>query len=76
MDGIDYALELIELYWASLLRDAPFAEYPINPIAIAAANGLTKLRTKFSGHYYGPVSTSGMVTPDLLLRGGPQTDRR
>lgn len=72
VDGIDYALELIELYWASLLRDAPFAEYPINPIAIAAANGLTKLRTKFSGHYYGPVSTSGMVTPDLLLRGGPR----
>ena len=72
VDSIDYALELIELYWASLLRDAPFAEYRINPIAIAAANGLTKLHTKFGGHYYGPVHTSGMVTPDLLFRGGPR----
>ena len=42
-----------------------------NPIAIAAANGLTKLRTKYGGHYYGPVNASGMVTPDLLFRGGP-----
>jgi len=71
VDSIDYALELIELYWASLLRDAPFAEYRINPIAIAAANGLTKLRTKYGGHYYGPVDATGMVTPDLLFRGGP-----
>jgi hypothetical protein len=71
VDSIDYALELIELYWASLLRDAPFSEYHINPIAIAAANGLTKLRTKYGGHYYGPVNASGMVTPDLLFRGGP-----
>jgi hypothetical protein len=22
--------------------------------------------------YYGPVNASGMVTPDLLFRGGPQ----
>ena len=28
VDSIDYALELIELYWASLLRDVPFSEYP------------------------------------------------
>ena len=72
VDSIDYALELIELYWASLLRDEPFTEYRINPIAIAAANGLTKLRTKFGGHYYGPVNASGLVTPDLLFRGGPR----
>ena len=63
-------LELIELYRASLLRDVPFSEYTINAIAIAAANGLTKLRTKYSGHYYGPINASGRVTPDLLFRGG------
>ena len=72
IDSIDYALELIELYWASLLRDVPFSEYRINATAIAAANGLTKLRTKFNGHYYGPVDASGTVTPDLLFRGGPR----
>jgi len=72
VDSIDYALELIELYWASLLRDVPFSEYRINATAIAAANGLTKLRTKFNGHYYGPINEAGRVTPDLLFRGGPR----
>ena len=72
VDSIDYALELIELYWASLLRDVPFTEYRINATAIAAANGLTKLRAKYNGHYYGPVNDSDMVTPDLLFRGGPR----
>jgi hypothetical protein len=66
------SLRLRRSKWTGLLRDAPFAEYRINPIAIAAANGLTKLRTKFGGHYYGPVNESGMVTPDLLFRGGPR----
>ena len=72
VDSIDYALELIELYWASLLRDVPFTEYRITPTAIAAANGLTKLLNKYRGHYYGPVDGSGMVTSDLLFRGGPR----
>src|SRR5262249_51256410 len=27
LDSVDYAIELVELYWASLLRDVPFTEY-------------------------------------------------
>jgi hypothetical protein len=33
----DYAAELVELYWASLLRDVPFAQYASDPTAVAAA---------------------------------------
>ena len=33
----DYATELVELYWASLLRDVAFTDYPANPVAIEAA---------------------------------------
>jgi hypothetical protein len=72
IDGLDYALELIELYWASLLRDVPFSEYRINATANAAADGLTKLRTKLDGHYCGPVDATGTVTTHLLFRGGPR----
>ena len=72
IDSLDYALELIELYWASLLRDVPFSEYRINATANAAADGLTKLRTKLNGHYSGPVDASGSVTTHLLFRGGPR----
>jgi hypothetical protein len=35
------ATALVELYWASLLRDVPFTEYATNPIAVAAVAELT-----------------------------------
>jgi hypothetical protein len=34
----EYATELVELYWASRLRDVPFTEYETNATAIAAAH--------------------------------------
>ena len=58
-----YGTELIELYWASLLRDVPFTQYPSNPVAAQAARELTGLLD-----YAGPRS-SGQVTTDLLFRG-------
>jgi hypothetical protein len=58
-----YGTELIELYWASLLRDVPFTQYPSNPVAAQAAQELTGLPD-----YVGPRS-GGQVTPDLLFRG-------
>ncbi|MDQ6704844.1 MAG: vanadium-dependent haloperoxidase, partial [Acidobacteriota bacterium] len=61
----EYATELVELYWASLLRDVPFTEYETNATAIAAANELTQLKA----HYAGPLK-GGKVTPHLLFRGG------
>ena len=58
-----YGTELIELYWASLLRDVPFTQYPSNPVAAQAARELTGLPD-----YAGP-SNRGQVAPDLLFRG-------
>jgi hypothetical protein len=62
----EYATELVELYWASLLRDVPFTEYAGNAVAVAAAKELTQL----SATYAGP-QDHGVVTPELLFRGGP-----
>jgi hypothetical protein len=54
--------EMVELYWMALLRDVSFAEYTTNPIALAAANDLSKL-TDFRGP-----RVAGRVTPQVLFR--------
>ena len=65
LDSVAYGAELIEMYWASLLRDVAFEDFPNNAIAAQAANELSSLPT-----YAGPRDASGKVTPQLLLRGG------
>jgi hypothetical protein len=60
----EYAAELVELYWASLLRDVPFASYTTNATAMQAATELTGLAS-----YSGPRTNAGKVTPHLLFRG-------
>jgi hypothetical protein len=57
------ATELLEHYWASLLRDVAFTEYGSSSVAAAAAAELGAQPT-----YFGPRS-GGIVTPDLLFRG-------
>jgi hypothetical protein len=69
LDSIEYAIELVELYWASLLRDVPFTQYPTNATAQAAALELSGLAGAFPGKYAGPLD-AGMVTPEFLFRGG------
>ena len=59
-----YATELVELYWASLLRDVAFTDYPGNSLAQAAATELTALPA-----YAGPLNAANDVTPHLLFRG-------
>ena len=61
----DYAAELVELYWASLLRDVPFTQYSSDPTAVAAATELSSMAS-----YKGPRDASNKVTPNLLFRGG------
>jgi len=62
----EYAAELVEMYWASLLRDVPFTDYPSNAIAAQAANELSSLAS-----YKGPRDpVSQKVTPRYLFRGG------
>ncbi len=59
-----YATELVELYWASLLRDVAFTDYSTNAIASQAAAELSAMPS-----YAGPrVGTA--VTTDVLFRGG------
>lgn len=58
-----YATELIELYWAALLRDVAFTDYATNPVAAKAATELSAL-PEFAGPTRG-----GVVTPQLLFRG-------
>jgi hypothetical protein len=57
------ATELLEHYWASLLRDVAFTDYSTNLVAGAAAAEMGSQPT-----YFGPRS-GGIVTPDLLFRG-------
>jgi hypothetical protein len=59
-----YGAQLVEMYWASLLRDVAFTDYASNGTAIAAAAELTTLPG-----YRGPKNSQGSVTPDLLFRG-------
>ena len=59
-----YGTELVEMYWASLLRDVAFSDYATNAIAIQAAAELNAMPT-----YLGPRNSNGTVTPDLLFRG-------
>jgi hypothetical protein len=58
------ATELLEHYWASLLRDVAFTDYPSNPRVALAAAELGSQPT-----YLGPRSRSGQVPANLLFRG-------
>jgi hypothetical protein len=58
------ATELLEHYWASLLRDVPFTDYGSSALAAQAAAELGSQPT-----YFGPRNRSGQVTPNLLFRG-------
>ncbi len=59
-----YGTELVEMYWASLLRDVAFTDYPNNATAVLAAQELSSMPS-----YAGPRNSSGQVTPALLFRG-------
>ncbi|MGB8543136.1 MAG: vanadium-dependent haloperoxidase [Candidatus Acidiferrales bacterium] len=58
------ATELLEHYWASLLRDVAFTDYATNPLAAQAAAELSAQPT-----YFGPRNGSGQVPANLLFRG-------
>ena len=59
-----YGTQLIEEYWASMLRDVAFTDYESNSTAAAAAAELGA-----QPDYRGPGDSNGNVTPDLLFRG-------
>jgi hypothetical protein len=55
--------EAVELYWAALLRDVPFSQYPAHPLVAQAVADLNNL-SDFRGPKIG-----GKVTPGTLFRG-------
>ena len=58
-----YGTELVEMYWASLLRDVAFTDYATNATAVQAAAELSTMPS-----YAGP-KVGGVVTPAVLFRG-------
>jgi hypothetical protein len=62
--GDQSGTELLEHYWASLLRDVAFSDYSTNPLAAQAAAELSGMPT-----YLGPRNSTAQVTPNLLFRG-------
>jgi hypothetical protein len=58
------ATELLEHYWASLLRDVPFTEYGSSALAAQAAAEIGSQPS-----YQGPRNSNGQVTGELLFRG-------
>jgi hypothetical protein len=64
IESADYGTQLVEMYWASLLRDVAFTDYVTNATAIAAAAELASMPA-----YGGPRDANGKVTADLLFRG-------
>lgn len=63
VQSAEIAGEMVELYWAALLRDVPFTQYDSDPLAQAAAAELTKLSV-----FKGP-KINGQVTAGTLFRG-------
>src|SRR6266849_5617914 len=67
----EQAAEISENYWMALLRDVPFAQYPTNPIANAAAADLTLYGADFKG-----AKSGGSVTGETLFRGVTPDDKK
>lgn len=61
-DSLDQAGEMAELYWQALLRDVPFSEYKSHPLAIAAAEDLSRF-PQFK------TANGAALDPALLFRG-------
>jgi hypothetical protein len=69
----EYAVELLELYWASLLRDVPFSQFGKSDLVLQAVNDLNKN----IDYYRGPRDQkTKKVTPKLLFRGGLPSGKR
>lgn len=56
------AAEMVQLYWAALLRDVPFADYPQSQLVASAVRELNRLRYNREQDIE--------VTPETLFRGG------
>ncbi|HUF72231.1 MAG TPA: vanadium-dependent haloperoxidase [Gammaproteobacteria bacterium] len=54
--------EIVENYWMALLRDVNFTDYDHHPLAVAAADDLSRI-----SDYRGP-REGGRVTPQVLFR--------
>jgi hypothetical protein len=67
VSSAEYGAELIELYWASLLRDVNFTQYNDPKYKNLAGKAADELSKELA--YKGPRNAAGAVTPQELLRG-------
>ncbi len=65
VDSLTTQAEMAELYWYSVTRDIPFAEYGERPIIQKAADDLAK----FTKSDIFAKDSTGSITPDTLFRG-------
>jgi hypothetical protein len=62
--------EAVEVYWQALMRDVPFSQYAVSPLAAAAIDDLNAL-----SDFRGPRdSSTGKVTAATLFRGFTAAD--
>ena len=67
------AVEAVEHYWAALLRDVPFSEYPTSPLAAEAAadmNGLSFIYSNANAEYPTPVTPSNLFRGQIAIDDG------
>ena len=70
LDSVEYAIELVELYWALSAAGHQFSYYATDAAAADAVLELNALVAAHPGAYEGPLNAAGEVTPNLLFRGG------
>jgi len=66
VDSVEHLCQMVEVYWQSLLRDVPFAEYPSDEGVKAAVIEMNKCATMNA--WSGP-TVKNKVTWDSLFRG-------
>jgi hypothetical protein len=67
------AVEEVEHYWAALLRDVPFSQYPTSPLAAEAAadmNGLSFIYSNANVEYPTPITPSNLFRGRIVIDDG------
>jgi len=67
------AVEQVEHYWAALLRDVPFSQYPTSALAAEAAadmNGLSFIYSNANVEYPTPVTPSNLFRGQIAIDDG------
>jgi hypothetical protein len=67
------AVEQVEHYWAALLRDVPFTQYPTSPLVAQAAadmSGLSFINSNANAEYPTPLTPSNLFRGQIAINDG------